>query len=314
MMTDDSIHVAFAADIGYYQHVCVTLVSMLENNRDRRFHVHVLTNRSSDEAEAPLRSLENQYDNFKLDFLEVDDSQFSDLQLTIDYISIQTYYRYVLARLFPDLDKVLYLDCDLVVRGSLKELWAEDLNGYYAAGVADWYINKRHLLMKSLGFQGRNDYVNGGVLLFNLKAIRENNIIDEFFSCQQTHRKILRFQDQDVINMVLKDRIKLLSPRFNWIADKRPDGFDPIIAHYVGKVKPWTLHHRSRNVYKGEYFHYLLRTPYRHFHRHYHHYWYRMVRWCSVLCDCIFSAKANETAFRVRVFGIRVYKKTKETL
>ncbi|MCL2348821.1 MAG: glycosyltransferase family 8 protein [Planctomycetaceae bacterium] len=301
----EPIHVVFAADTGYYQHLCVTLVSILENNRDLRFHAHVLTNQLSEEAEAPLKSLEKKYDNLVLDFQAVDDSQFGGLKLTIDYISVQTYYRYVLARIFPELDKVLYLDCDLVVRGSLRELWEENLDGYHAAGVFDTYINNHEdALLQRIGFQGRNDYINTGVMLFHLKSIRENNLVDEFFSCQQTNQDIIEFQDQDIINMVLKGRIKLLPAKFNWIDNKIPGIFEPVIVHYVGNIKPWSLHDRRKHVYKKEYFKYLRRTPYSGY-RHY----YNMIQGCYILRDFIFHMKTNSTAFRIKVFGIRIYKR-----
>ena len=305
------MHIAFSADMGYYQHLCVTLVSILENNRDLCVHAHVLTNQLSDTAEAPLKSLERKYDNLVLDFQAVDDTQFSDLKLTLNYISVQTYYRYILARLFPELDKVLYLDCDLVVCGSLKEFWEENLDGYCAAGVYCSSINDREgVLLNRIGFQGRSDYVNAGVLLFNLKAIRENNLVEEFFTCQRIHQDIIVYQDQDVINMVLKGRIKLLPSQFNWTSwDTRKVSFPPsppIIVHYTGSVKPWSLRGKCVHAWKHEYYKYLRLTPYA-------YYWYyrHIVRWCYKVCNCIFSAKANDTAFRIKIFGIRVYKRTK---
>jgi lipopolysaccharide biosynthesis glycosyltransferase len=307
----DPIHIVFAADPGYYRHLCVTLVSILENNSDLYIHAHVLTNHRSDKAEAPLKSLESKY-NLVLDFQVVDDSQFSRLKLTIDYISIQTYYRYILAWIFPDLDKVLYLDCDIVVRGSIKELWTENLDGYCAAGVFDPYVNNGQWtsLLNRIGFQGRNDYVNAGVLLFNLKAIRENALIDDFFSCQEAYENAIQFQDQDVINIVLKGQIKLLPPQFNWFYGQKH--IEPIIVHYTGKVKPWSLRKGYDHVYKNEYFKYLRRTPYA-----YHCYYYSMVSgyrsmvpMCRKICDFIFSMKTNQSAFRIKIFGIRIYKKT----
>ena len=304
------IHIVFAADAGYYQHLCVALVSILENNRDLYFCVHVLTDQLSPLSEAPLKSLETKYNNLVLDFREVDDSQFDSLKLTINYISVQTYYRYILAKIFPELDKILYLDSDLIVRGSLKELWAESLDGYYAAGVFDSYVNNKwRFLLETIGFQGRNDYVNAGVLLFNLKAIREDNLTNDFFSCQQINQQIIKFQDQDVINMVLKGRVKLLPFQFNWTGNESRDGTEPVIVHYVGSGKPWSLQNRCKHVYKNEYFKYLSYTPhaptlntiiYR-----------RVVQWCYGLREFIFSVKTNGTALRIRVFGIPIYKKTK---
>ena len=311
MTNTETIHVVFAADTRYYQHLCVTLVSILENNRDVCIHAYVLTNRLSGKAEAPLKSLERRYNNLVLHFREINDSQFSGLKLTIDYISVQTYYRYILAQVFPTLDKVLYLDCDIVVRGSLKELWAENLDGYCAAGVFDPYVDSTgRAVLNRIGFQGRNDYVNAGVLLFNLKAIRENNLVNEFFSCQQINQNIIEFQDQDVINMVLKGRIKLLPSQFNWMSWNITNSLsspcpEPIIVHYTGNVKPWTLDNSCGGL-SEEYWKYLFHTPYASYYFYYH-----VVLWGRKLRDFIFCMKTSDTAFRIKIFGIRVYKKTK---
>jgi len=306
------IHVVFAADFGYYQHLCVALVSILENNRDVHFHVYVLTGRLSDEAEAPLKSLQERYDNLVLVFREVDDSQFAGLVLNIGCITVQTYYRYILARLFPELDRVLYLDCDLCVRGSLKELWEENLDGYYAAGIVDRQINNdmtSHL--NCIGFQGRSDYCNAGVMLFNLKAVREDNIVDEFFSCHRSRQSIIQYQDQDVVNMVLKGRIKLLPSHYNLTThvNREDRHIQPIIVHYTGHAKPWYLRERCRHLYKNEYYKYLLLTPYAR-----SPYYFHIAQWWCAFRDFIFSYKVREnTIVRIKIFGVRVYKKSKKS-
>jgi lipopolysaccharide biosynthesis glycosyltransferase len=148
-------------------------------------------------------------------------------------------------------------------------------------------------------------------LLFNLKAIRENNLTDEFFSCQQTHQSIIQFQDQDVINMVMKGRIKLMPSLFNWTScDCRKNNkklHDPIIVHYTGSAKPWSCQNHCAHIYKNDYYKYLLRTPYANY-RHY----YRMFQWYCRIRDFIFYMKTNRTAFRIKIFGIQIYKKRKK--
>lgn len=77
----------------------------------------------------------------RLDVRVVDDAVFRELKLNIPHVSRHTYYRYAIAELFPQLDKALYLDADLVVRGSLAELWNTNLGGFLCAGVRDRELN-----------------------------------------------------------------------------------------------------------------------------------------------------------------------------
>ena len=93
----------------------------------------------------------------------MDESQFADLTLS-KWVTVQAWFRIKLPDLCKDLDKVLYLDCDTLIRGNLDELFSLDLTDKYLAGVKDvWGVSK---YVKRLGMKS-GVYVNSGMLLFN---------------------------------------------------------------------------------------------------------------------------------------------------
>jgi lipopolysaccharide biosynthesis glycosyltransferase len=177
----------------------------------------------------------------------VDLSIFSDIKLTIDYISICTYYRFVLVELFPKLDKILYLDADILVQGDLLELWETELENYYAAGTADLYIDMIDH-KKEIGFAKNDLYINAGVMLFNLTAIRQDDVQNKLLSAAKELSGKVKFQDQDIINIVFKNKIKAISDKFNFAGNNMLKDRKRVklahILHYTGERKPW---HTKKN-------------------------------------------------------------------
>jgi lipopolysaccharide biosynthesis glycosyltransferase len=153
----------------------------------------------------------------------------------------------VLADLFPKSDRVLYLDADILVQGDLSELWKTKLEDSYAAGVADMYIDLIDY-KKEIGFDKNDLYVNAGVILFNLAAIRQDNMQKKLLSATKELSQKVKFQDQDIINIVFKNRIKAIPDKFNFAADnmsRYPEQIDSaVILHYNGSRKPW---HKKKN-------------------------------------------------------------------
>lgn len=142
----EHIHLFFALNDTYCRHCCTTIVSLLENNPDDFFDIYLLSDYISPENRQKLSSLGQRYSHHTIHFHIVDDTDFRNFNLNIGYITLQTYYRYAIAEWFPELDKALYLDCDLVVNGPLKELWQTDITDYICAGVPDLWIENIYYL------------------------------------------------------------------------------------------------------------------------------------------------------------------------
>ena len=181
---------------------------------------------------------------------------------THSYISLSTFYRLKLASLLPDVEKVLYLDCDVVVNDDIEQLYNTDITDYYAAGVMD-------TAMKSSGWVPKlekdNLYFNAGVLLFNLEKIRQDNIEQKFEAYTTENIDNIRVGDQQIINVVCQGKIKQLPSDWNVQSSNFINRSDytnnPKIVHYVGKQKPWIF--GSMNYWKNLYFDVLDKTPWK---------------------------------------------------
>lgn len=146
---------------------------------------------------------------------------FLDLSGTLDNIYVDTRYtvaasyRLLLPELLPDYQKVIYIDCDVIVRNDLAKLYREiDLADYYMAGVFEATLEFQEPYMMSIGCVP-GQYINSGFLVMNLKLLRENNMVPKFL--EASRKEGLEFPDQDVINQLCQGRILGLSPYYNAI-------------------------------------------------------------------------------------------------
>ena len=177
--------------------------------------------------------------------------EFATAPKICDRITNASYYKLSIANLLPNLDKVVYVDVDTVIRQDLSEMFDIDISDYYVGGVLGLYhyFQARHL-MKNLNIPTMNDYINAGVMVMNLKKIRDDKM----------DKKLKSFvgiltDDQDIINKVFYGKIKLIHPKWNLtlISLRNWVGVDalyprvvsqeaynnPAIMHYAGGTKPW---------------------------------------------------------------------------
>ncbi|MDC1395836.1 glycosyltransferase family 8 protein [Bacteroidia bacterium] len=126
--------------------------------------------------------------------------------------SLSTYYRLYLPSILSDsINKLIYMDCDGYVRGSLKELWETDIESYDIAGVKDVISIENK---KRVGLKSSDDYFNAGMLLINLKQWRKNGIQQQTLDFVNKHNGKVAYHDQGTINGVCLKK-KVLHPKWN---------------------------------------------------------------------------------------------------
>lgn len=126
--------------------------------------------------------------------------------------SISALLKFDLPNLLPKLDKVLYLDGDIIVKKDLSELYANDVSGFYVAAVRDsgrMYYRMEHT-KDIIG------YFNSGVMLLNLAAMRKDNLTDKLISTKKSMNDN-SLMDQDVFNIVMQGHVKLLEVKYNFL-------------------------------------------------------------------------------------------------
>lgn len=276
-----SMDIVCSTDICYVMQTGIMLTSLFENNREADIRVHVLHNGIDSNSITLIERIAYDYGQ-KTKFYLVDETLFSafpigrDGQNTHVGTSYATYYRLFLSELLPDdINRVLYLDGDIIVTDSLNDLWTTDMHDKAIAAVPDSYNNKIEHYNR-LHYPQPFGYFNAGVLLINLDYWRANNVADVFCQYASARPDSLYCHDQDILNYIFRDSKIVLPLRYNmlneywfqtrysvvsWEFDSQMQYGQqhPAIIHYTGLPKPWFSN--CRHPMKREFERYRAMTP-----------------------------------------------------
>lgn len=276
-MENGQVQIACNIDSSYVKYCIVMLTSLFENNRDENICVHLIFGELPEEGKWKIENVVKKYGQ-TVQFYQVGDELLKDCLIYGDnsHISLATYYRVFLCSILPiQLDKVLYLDCDLVVNSSVSELWNTDISGYAVGCVEDMWSGKSDNYER-LHYDVSYSYFNAGVLLVNLLYWRSFSFEEKAIRYIQAHVSELVFNDQDVLNAILHDKKYFLPFRWNVqdgflrrkrrirkesIPDLEMELRHPVIIHYTGSKKPWQ--YKSIHPYKSLYYFYLDKTEWK---------------------------------------------------
>lgn len=273
---DNQIPIFFAINNNYVAQLTVTIISILENSdKNNRFIFNILSSDISDENKKIIKSLSYLNKNTLFNFIDTteihkkfDLKKFMSVRDGYDYITIDTYIRFFISDLCPQYDKVIYLDSDLIVLDDLQKLYHEDITDYVMGVVQDISMevsikNDFTITSNNMSFseyfvnvlkKKKLKYFNVGVLLLNLKEFREKSIMNDLIKFAEENSP-LYFQDQDIMNAVLENKVLYLDSKWNLLKDfafyislienkSRIEELKkcykkPGIIHYVGENKPW---------------------------------------------------------------------------
>lgn len=210
-------HIAYACNDEYTIPMGVSLFSLFENNRDMRLCVHLYSDGISEENKEHCRKIAQDAGQQLVIEDMPDLNAAAGEELYLGQLPITTYLRIFLVTLLPpDVDKVLWIDGDTIISGKIEELFDEDKTELSSNACAAVF-NLSTVFRRLHGFGIHDPYYNAGVLLINLAYWREHHVYDEIMAeIKRRHGKAID-HDQDLLNCVLKGRIKTLSPRFNFM-------------------------------------------------------------------------------------------------
>ncbi len=197
----------------YFVPAATCILSILKNSKESdKFEVIVLLSEAlPDSMKKKLRRLGDGRINFVFFNLE---GRLNDIYVNDKY-TVAASYRLLLPGLLPDHDRVIYVDCDVIVRNNLASLFHSiDLKDNYMAGVFEATLDFQESHLRELGCNP-GEYINSGFLVMNLAQLREDKMVDKFVEASKA--EYLEFPDQDVINQLCKGRIIGLSPVYNSI-------------------------------------------------------------------------------------------------
>lgn len=267
-MEDNNINIAFAVDNNFVQQLATTIVSILRSsNKQDKFNFYVLDGGISPYNKEKVEKLKS-IKHFNIEYLVINNDDFKHCPIPESlYFTKATYYRFKLQSLVS-IDKILYMDCDILVRKSLSELYSVDVENKYAAVVEDmmFTVGKLGERCSTLGV---SRYFNAGIMVLNLKKMREDNIEAKCFEFVEKTPEKVKWVDQCVLNSIFEEKVKFIDKKYNfqyqgWLKEVREMykqvENDIIILHYVGFDKPWLLERKT--VLRPVYLNCLLKTPY----------------------------------------------------
>lgn len=262
----NEIAVCFGCDNNYVQHLAAVISSILKSKNDNEFiKIYVIDGKISEANKKKLKFFENNYDCC-ITYVKPNLKDLKNCNTYKgDYISKAAYYRLFIPELIPQEDKILYLDCDIIVRKSLWELFNKQFGDNVILGVVDVSEKEHSKRLKT------KQYINTGVLLFNSKVLRERNSEEQIIDWITHNQKRIECHDQDVVNAVFNGRIKYLEHEYNTQVKKEHDTIfcdikDPAILHFISPKKPWCYWKPLNTTHwASEYFSALEGTPWENF-------------------------------------------------
>ncbi len=189
----------------------ISILSLLDNNKStEEINIYIMDNNISEENKKKLRQVVDSYGR-KIYFVPMPDMKaLTGEEIDTRRWNISTFGRLYMASALPEnVHKVLNIDCDTIVVGSLEPLWNTDMNTKVFGGMHEC-INDRY--RRNIGVKNGDYYLNGGVVFLNLDEVRKENYEKRFTDYIKTYGSSLAYLDQDVLNGVVKQEKKLKLP------------------------------------------------------------------------------------------------------
>ncbi len=241
----NKIPIFFAVDNGYVPFLGVALKSLIEkSSKDNYYLIKILFTNITDENQEKIKKFECENVNIELVDLDYYIQKVKDKLYTRDYYTKSTYFRLFIPDLYPQYNKALYLDSDIVILSDIADLYNIDLGNNLVAGIPDGAVQTvpvfQEYVEKVVGVADYNNYFNAGVVVMNLDELRKFDFQKKFLYLLETV-KFSVAQDQDYLNRLCKGRAKILDGTWNTmpIPELNKKEQDIKLIHYNLNNKPW---------------------------------------------------------------------------
>ena len=268
------MNILYTFNDGFVPQIGAAIASVCENNKKvKDIHFYLISYEISDDNKKKLNKLVKRYKR-KVDIVDVDDlNKYFTFDFDTGGWNQVILLRLLMGEILPkDIDRIIYMDGDTIVRGDLCELWDLDLKEKVLGMSIEPTIDKKRIVSLDMG---NHPYCNSGVLLVDLKKWRDSDVSQRIFEYYKKHEGRLFAADQDAINGTLKEEIMIISPKYNFYnifnqysyhflkKQMKPLNYiskevfidaveNPIIIHYLGEERPWRKgnSHKYRDDYK----------------------------------------------------------------
>lgn len=246
-MNKNQIPIFFTIDNKYAPFASCAITSIIENSsKEYEYKIYILHDGLNRENILKLSNLKQK--GYDIIFKEMKEGleQITDRvenRLRCDYFTLTIYFRLFIADIFPEYDKGIYIDSDIVVPGDISELYNHELNDNFIGASTDNSIQGIPELTKyveeAVGVN-RLEYINSGVLLMNLKKMRENEFSQKFLNLLNTYHFDSIAPDQDYLNAMCNKKILYLNEEWDAMPNEGKEKLtNPKLIHYNLFQKPW---------------------------------------------------------------------------
>lgn len=214
-------NIVYLTDENYAMPTCVSIVSLMKNNTSRTdYNIYILANEISDESREKLQALEDEY--VVCECIDVNNKAYEALAETCltkgIHVSKMALFKFDIANILKDVDKVLYLDGDTIINHDISDLFSIDISEHYLAAADDMgdviSENGKSSQAQRIGIENRT-YFNSGVMYLNLGKMREDHIPEKLLKYRMEEPNY--FMDQDALNAVLGGNRISLSSCYNFL-------------------------------------------------------------------------------------------------
>lgn len=248
--------VCFITDENYAVPTMAAIKSLIDTQKEK-MSIYVLSTGTFKDGVDCFKLLSTK--NADIEVIEFERNPYEDIDTKHAHVSKAALLKFLLPNIFKDLDKILYLDSDILVLDDISDLYNIELADKYAAVVSDMAAvidNSNHTKL------GLKTYFNSGVMLLNLSKMREENLTDKLIENKKNENNH-SYMDQDVLNKTFNENVLFVSPNFNLMkANLRGEKHSfkykqianfyhvsleqvrnvltsPAILHMTNKLKPW---------------------------------------------------------------------------
>jgi lipopolysaccharide biosynthesis glycosyltransferase len=254
-------HLAIAFDNNYLVPFYALACSIFENNKKTAFHFHCII-RNIEEKENIIEYLKE--NSSTISFYEVDENLIKNF-VTMSHWNTSVYYKIFFPLLIDSsVKKVLYLDTDMLVVSSLKELYETDLADFPLAAVKDPYVHTEVYWE----LHTKENYFNSGMMLINTEKWNEYAVSEQALKVLNEEPEKIIYVDQDALNIILENKVLILPQKYNYTYTHIPqdaslkilkDNLKNIVVLHFTLSRPW--HFLCKNRYRYLYTYYLQKTP-----------------------------------------------------
>ena len=249
-----TVPIFFACNDKYVPYLDVALISLISHtSKENEYKITVLKTDISAENQAVLKK--HATDNVTIDFYDVKEmlDPIKDMLPEMFYFSAAAYFRLFIETSFPQYDKVIYLDSDVILLEDIAELYDTDVEGRLVAAAYEQNTDRSPMFteyVENIIGIPYYTYFNSGVMVMNLKEFRKFGVRRRFLEMLTTYDFDCLAPDQEYLNVICHGRVKYLPTGWNKHSFPEPPEGPLNLCHYALSNKPW----HYKDTINGEYF------------------------------------------------------------